>query len=89
MFRYVSKLVESRVRDTFNLGVNVRKSFNVSQQQSNQNQNDPKLNYSVVPRKQDPSRDKDKSDEKFKRKYSRLNNNHCFLNALTWVRQWP
>jgi hypothetical protein len=80
MFKYVTR----RVRDTIQLGINVRKSFNVVPQQ--QQQNDPKLNYSVIPRPTDPSRDKDKSDEKFKKKYTRLNNNKCFLNALTWVR---
>lgn len=86
MFRYVSKLVETRIRDTYNLGINVRKSFNVTQQQQKSHEeNDPKLSYSVVPRHQDPSRDKDKSDEKFKKKYSRLNNNRCILNAWIWV----
>lgn len=79
MFKYVTR----RVRDTIQLGINVRKSFNVVQQ--NPQQNDPKLNYTVVPRHQDPSRDKDKSDEQFKKKYSRLHNNPCFLSALTWV----
>jgi hypothetical protein len=83
MFKYVTR----RVRDTIQLGLNVRKSFQCvpNQQQNDNNKNDPKLNYTVVPRYQDPSRDKDKSDEKFKKKYSRLHNNHCFLNALTWV----
>lgn len=82
MFKYVTR----RVRDTIQLGINVRKSFNVCQHQQQQQQpQNEHLNYKVVPRLQDPSRDKDKSDEKFKKKYSRLNNNQCFLNALTWV----
>lgn len=94
MWKYVSR----RVKDTIELGINVRKSFTVqqtlnnnpnpSQQQHtrNERQTYSESCYRVVPRFQDPSRDKDKNDEKFKRKYTRLNNNHKFyLNALTWV----
>lgn len=92
MWKYVSR----RVKDTIELGINVRKSFTIQQLNLNQNPQEQQqkhhlrkqnhLNYELVPQYQDPSRDKDKRDEKFKRKYYRLNNNsRCFLNALTWV----
>lgn len=93
MWKYVSR----RVKDTIELSINVRKSFTIQQslnnspqqqqQQNDRKQNQHRLYSTVAPRHQDPSRDKDKSDEKFKKKYHRLNNNNkCFLNALTWVR---
>lgn len=95
MWKYVSR----RVKDSIELGINIRKSFTVQQHLNNLNSRDPRkqeqqnaraqhhLNCDLVPRYQDPSRDKDKSDEKFKRKYNRLNNNNkCFFGALTWVR---
>lgn len=89
MWKYVSR----RVKDTIELGINVRKSFTIQQNfsQQNQQQNERKQNLNFALRYQDPSRDKDKGDEKFKRKYNRLHNNQrCFLNALTWVsRPWP
>lgn len=94
MWKYVSR----RVKDSIELGINVRKSFTVQQHLNNVNTQNPRrqqqqnasaqhhLNLHLIPRYQDPSRDKDKSDEKFKRKYHRLNNkNKCFLSALTWV----
>jgi hypothetical protein len=95
MWKYVSR----RVKDTIELGINVRKSFTVQQSLNNNcnpttttTQNERRAPqqsescYKIVPRFQDPSRDKHKNDEKFKRKYTRLNNNQkCFLNALTWV----
>lgn len=95
MWKYVSR----RVKDSIELGINVRKSFTVQQQQilsnardshKQQQQNAKAQNHLdnfLLPQYQDPSR------EKFKRKYHRLNNkNKCFLNALTWVRykfEWP
>lgn len=89
MWKYVSR----RVKDTIELSINVRKSFTVQQSLNNQTpqqQNEKQkqqLNHFLAVRQQDPSRDKDKSDEKFKRKYHRLHNNQkCFLSALTWVR---
>lgn len=96
MWKYVSR----RVKDTIELGIHIRKSFSVHhlssiqnvqhQQQQQQNNNIRKQNlhhldreivYNLI------NRNQDKNDEKFKRKYSRLNHkNKCFLNALTWVR---
>lgn len=90
MWKYVSR----RVKDTIELGIHVRKSFSVQQslndnyqqQQNERKQNLHHLDNSLVPHHQDPSRDKDKGDENFKRKYNRLHHeNKCFLNALTWV----
>jgi len=94
MWKYVSR----RVKDTIELGIHIRKGFSVQhlssiqnqQHQERQQQNnirkqnlhhlDRELVYSsLIPRNQD------KNDEKFKRKYSRLNQkNKCLLNALTW-----
>lgn len=89
MWKYVSR----RVKDTIELGINVRKSFTIQQNLSNQNQQQQQNekrkqhinNFNLTPRHQDPSRDQDKRDERFKKKYDRLNNQKCFLNALTWV----
>ena len=84
-----------RVKDTIELGLNVRKSFtiqqnlnnNQAQQQHQQNErNYNHLDYKVVPFNVDASRDKYKRDENFKKRYSRLNDHRCFLNALSWVR---
>ncbi|CRK99462.1 CLUMA_CG012643, isoform A [Clunio marinus] len=89
MWKYVSR----RVKETIELSINVRKSFTIQQNINNnsQQQNDRKHNqqhnnnFKVIPRYQDPSRDKEKSDENFKKKYHRLhNNNRCVLNALSW-----
>lgn len=92
MWKYVSR----RVKDSIDLGINVRKSFTVQQnlinnlkekQQQQQNARaQHHLNCNLATRFQDPSRDdKGKGDEKFKRKYHRLNNkNKCFMSALTW-----
>lgn len=94
MWKYVSR----RVKDSIEIGINVRKSFTIQQNLNNSSSSnvttserksnlDHHLDYKVVLRSQDPSKDKDKSDEKFKKKYHRLNNNNrCFLNALTWVK---
>lgn len=93
MWKYVSR----RVKDTIDLGINVRKSFTVqnalnNHPQQQQHPNERKQNhnnfYNVVPRHQDPSsRDKERQrDEKFKKKYYRLHQDKkCFLSALTWV----
>lgn len=91
MWKYVSR----RVKDTIEIGINVRKSFSAQnaltqqqqqQQPSERNQNNNNF-YNVVPRHQDPSsRDKERRDEKFKKKYYRLHQDKkCFLSALTWV----
>lgn len=94
MWKYVSR----RVKDTIELGIHVRKSFTVQpslnginqqhqQQHRERKQNLHHLDHKLVSFYQDPSRDKDKSDEKFKRKYNRLHDkNKCYLSALKWVR---
>lgn len=98
MWKYVSR----RVKDSIELGINVRKTFSIQhglnndylkqQQQNERRQNVSNLNhidYRLIPKHQDPSRDKDKKDERFNKKYNRLHNNQkCFLNALKWVRWW-
>lgn len=92
MFKYVS----NRVKDTIKIGINVRKSFTVQNaltQHPKQQQNEGNQNnnfYNVIPRHQDPSsresRDKERRDEKFKKKYYRLHQDKkCFLSAITWV----
>jgi hypothetical protein len=94
MWKYVSR----RVKDTIELGINARKAFSLNQLNQNENQpkqqqNDDLSTRNLILRQQDPSsRDRDKKEEKFKRKYNRLHNNQrCFLNALTWVSWtfWP
>lgn len=92
MWKYVSR----RVKDTIELGINVRKSFTIQQSLNNsssqqQQQNEKFQNslryHQIVPRHQDPSwRERAGSDGKFKQKYHKLNEHRCFLNALTWVR---
>lgn len=79
MWKYVSR----RVKDTIELGINVRKSFTIQQ---NLNQHE-RQKFNLIHRHQDPSRDKDRRDERFKRKYDRLHQNQrCLLKALSWVR---
>lgn len=92
MWKYVSR----RVKDTIELGINVRKSFSIQQNLSNQTEQQHKQherqkhhldNSNFIPRHQDPSRDKHKRDERFKKKYDRLHHNQrCLLKALSWVR---
>lgn len=87
MWKYVSR----RVKDTIELGISARKAFSLNHLNNNENQPKQQKNEdftrNLVLRQQDPSsRDKERRDEKFKRKYNRLHHNQrCFLNALTWV----
>lgn len=88
MYRYVLK----RLKDTIELGVNVRKSFACQQKiNSNVPQNENKQSQSVLRFQEIQFLTHDQKRinyEDFRKKYNCKHPNNCnpFLQAITWVR---
>lgn len=86
MYRYVLK----RVKETYEFGCNVRKTF-ACQHNLNVNQSDEKKrkNQILTPQENISSLSKNFFHEEFRKRYNckyPYNDSNSFLHALTWVR---